>query len=386
MNAPAANSSSSGASQRTVCVVAPQQHAYSQTFVRAHKERLPAKIISLYAADYESLSDGEKPLVGSEFAGRLYRAVLRRSLNLDWRYFQQQALERFLLRNKTDAVLAEFAPTATLVMDACKKLDIPLVTHFHGFDAYRRKTLEDFGARYQDLFKTAAATIAVSRDMLGQLIALGSPPEKTHYNSCGVDTSIFQTTCPDQNPPTFISVGRFVEKKAPYLSLLAFKSTLEKIPEARLIMVGDGPLWNACQQMIRSLRLVEAVELRGVRSQSEVVEALRKSRAFVQHSITTQDGDSEGTPVAILEAGACGLPIVSTRHAGIKDAVIEEKTGLLVDEGDIQGMAEQMIRLAQMPSLAATLGQNAREWISTQYSMEKSINNLWSIIERAINR
>ena len=85
--------------------------------------------------------------------------------------------------------------------------------------------------------------------------------------------------------------------------------------------------------------------------------------------------------MAVLEAGASGLPVVSTRHAGIKDAVIHEKTGFLVAEGDIHTMAEHMTRLTQDPQLAADLGKAGREWVSSEYSMEKSINRLWSIIE-----
>jgi glycosyltransferase involved in cell wall biosynthesis len=268
-------------------------------------------------------------------------------------------------------------------MDACDKMNVPLIAHFHGYDAYRQKTLQTFGRRYPELFEIADAIVAVSRDMQAQLIKLGAPADKVHYNSCGVEPSVFKGANPLNNPPTFVAVGRFVDKKAPHLTLLAFQATLEKYPEARLVMIGDGPLWEACRQMTMSLGLSSAVELQGVRSQAEVATVMQQARAFVQHSITTHDGDSEGTPVAVLEAGASGLPVVSTRHAGIKDAVIHQKTGLLVEEGDIHTMAEHMIRLAKDPQLAASLGKAGREWVSSEYSMDKSINRLWSIIEAA---
>jgi len=384
MNA-AFDGNSSESKRRTLCVIAPQQHAYSQTFVRAHKEYLPARIKSLYASDYENLSDDDGPLVRPELAGRLYRAIVRRSLNVDWRYFQQQALERFLLRNKVDAVLAEFAPTATLVMDACAKLHIPLIAHFHGFDAYRRKTLEDFGARYQQLFETAAAIVVVSRDMQAQVESLGAPASKIHYNSCGVEPAMFAGADPLHSPPIFVAVGRFVNKKAPHLTMLAFKTTLEKVPEARLLMMGDGPLLEACHQMRASLGLSGAVDLMGRCSHAEVASVMQNARAFVQHSIRTQDGDSEGTPVAVLEAAASGLPVVATRHAGIKEAVIDRKTGLLFDEGDISAMAEHMTRLANDAQLASELGKAGHEWVTSEYSMEKSISRLWSIIETAMS-
>src|SRR5829696_5116969 len=371
-------------SQRILCVVSPQENAYSQTFVRAHKEYLPAKVKSLYAKDYENFFDDSGPLVGPELTRRLGRALLRRSLNLERQYFQQHALQRFLVRNRVDAVLAEFGPTATLVMDVCKTIGIPLIAHFHGFDAYRQRTLETFGRRYEELFQIAGAIIVVSRDMQAQLVNLGAPMQKIHYNSCGVEPSLFKGADPLHSPPTFIAVGRFVNKKAPHLTLLAFKAALEKVPDARMVMIGDGPLWEACYQMSRSLGLSGAVDLLGVRSQSEVAAAMQQARAFVQHSIRTQDGDSEGTPVAVLEAGASGLPVVATRHAGIRDAVIDQNTGFLVAEGDINAMAEHITRLGKDAQLAADLGQAGREWVSSEYSMEKSIATLWSIIESSI--
>lgn len=378
------NDSEAGTPQRQVCIVSPDSQAYSQTFVRAHKEYLPAKVHSLYVPDFENFSSDNGPLVKPELAGRLSRAILRRSLNLDPRHFQQRALRRFLLANKIEAVLAEFGPTATVMMDVCRQNGIPLIAHFHGFDAYRRSTLETFGIRYPELFETAAAIIAVSRDMQEQLLSLRAPSEKLHYNSCGVDPSIFRGADPANSPPAFVAVGRFVDKKAPQLSLLAFKKTLESVPEARLMMIGDGPLWEACYQLSRALDVSHAVAFPGPLSQAEVGGAMQHARAFVQHSVRTRDGDSEGTPVAVLEAGASSLPVIATRHAGIKDAVIDGKTGLLVDEGDVSQMADHMIRLANDPQLAADLGKAGREWISSEYSMQKSINTLWTIIETAI--
>lgn len=373
-----------GKAQRVICVASPYRNAYSETFVRAHRELLPAKIENLYGTDYETLSDDAGPLVKPELAARLTRTILRRSLRLNAQHFQQQALRRFLQRNKVEAVLAEFGPTATLMMDACRDLQIPLIAHFHGFDAYQRITLDRYSDGYKQLFEIAAAIIAVSRDMQAQLVKLGAPAHKIHYNSCGVEIEMFKGATPCDNPPTFVAVGRFVNKKAPHLTLLAFQATLEECPDARLVMIGDGPLWEACYQMRASLQLSDAVDLSGPCSHSEVAAAMQSSRAFVQHSVTTQDGDSEGTPVAVLEAGASGLPVVATRHAGIKDAVVDRKTGLLIDEGDIEGMAEQMIRLAKDPHLAAELGQAGRQWISSEYSMQKSIQGLWAIIEDSI--
>ena len=151
-------------------------------------------------------------------------------------------------------------------------------------------------------------------------------------------------------------------------------------------MFGEGPLLGICQQLARDLGIVDHVEFLGSRPHPEVAAAMRRARAFVQHSVRASDGDSEGTPVAILEAGASGLPVVATRHAGIQDVVIDGQTGLLVDEGDIDGMAESMRRLLEDPELARRLGMAARERVVSEYSLDRSIDNLWSIIQAAIHQ
>src|ERR1041384_2646572 len=241
---------SPGKTQRVICVASPKRNAYSQTFVRAHRELLPAQIENLYAPDYETLSDDAGPLVKPELTARLTRTILRGSLRLDGQYFQRQALRHFLRRNKVEAVLAEFGPTATLVMDVCRDLQIPLIAHFHGFDAYRRVTLDTYGDRYKQLFESAAAIIAVSHDMQAQLRKLGALEHKTHYNPYGVETEMFKGATPLESAPTFVAIGRFVNKKAPLLTFLAFSMAREKVPDPRLVMIGDGPLGEACRKMI----------------------------------------------------------------------------------------------------------------------------------------
>jgi len=96
-------------------------------------------------------------------------------------------------------------------------------------------------------------------------------------------------------------------------------------------------------------------------------------------------GDSEGTPVAVLEAGAAGLPVIATRHAGIPDVVREGQTGLLCDERDIATMAEHMHTVLTDPSAAARLGAAAREHIAEHHSMETSLEGLRTILQRAAN-
>src|ERR1700755_310018 len=128
-------------------------------------------------------------------------------------------------------------------------------------------------------------------------------------------------------------------------------------------MVGVGPLFDETKTLITQLGLNDSITLLGAQNQQQIKDLLKESRCFVQHSVTAADGDMEGTPVTILEAGSSGLAIVSTLHAGIKEAVVNGETGYLVPEHDIEGMAHYMKLIAADVNLAVTLGAKEATYI-----------------------
>ncbi|MGH7871052.1 MAG: glycosyltransferase, partial [Candidatus Binatia bacterium] len=246
--------------------------------------------------------------------------------------------------------------------------------------------VDQYKDAYKRMFSYASAIVAVSKHMIEQLIRLGAPTEKIAYIPYGVDIGKFAQASVLTSPLRVLSVGRFVEKKAPYLTILAFNKVLSRLPEARLVMVGAGPLHDVCCKLIKALRIEHAVELGGIANHDTVAALMQGARVFVQHSLVPLSGDTEGTPVAILEAGAAGLPVVSTHHAGISDVVIHGKTGFLVDEGDIQAMADYIYQLLTDPDLASIMGHNAREHVRANFTMQRSIGQLRNILEHCTTR
>jgi glycosyltransferase involved in cell wall biosynthesis len=287
-------------------------------------------------------------------------------------------------QHNVNVVMAEYGTTAVHALPACRRLGIPLVAHFHGYDASNRAVLEKYRAAYSNLFQHAAAIVVVSRAMQRKLISLGAHPDKVHYNPCGVDCQKFAGADPANASPTLLAVGRFIDKKAPQLTIRAFARAFERCPEARLRMIGDGQLLDACLHLARELGIAEAVTFLGSQSPTVVMEEMRRARAFVQHSVEAPSGDCEGTPVSVLEAGASGLAVVSTRHGGIPDVVLEGATGLLVDEHDVDGMAAHMVRMVKEPALAAQLGGAARQRMKTCFSFERSITTLVDIVDACV--
>jgi colanic acid/amylovoran biosynthesis glycosyltransferase len=326
----------------------------------------------------------QRPLLRQGLFSKATRELFAKTFHISLESFNCRVLSRFLKRNAVDVVLAEYGPIAVAVMNSCEESGIPLVAHFHGYDAHSQPTVSEYKERYGVLFAKAAAVIAVSRTMAQALLALGVSANKLHINSCGVDVNVFEGAKPASAPPNFIAVGRFVDKKAPHLVLLAFAKVRASCTDTRLTMAGDGPLWESCKQLANALGVANAVEFAGVVSHDQVRFLMKHARALVQHSVTTTYGDSEGTPVAVLEASSAGLPVVATQHAGIQDAVLHERTGFLVAERDVDAMAEYMVRLVRDAALAAALGAAGRKFVADNYSSDRSIRRLYEILQEAV--
>ena len=372
---------------RNIAVFSPIRPSYSETFINAHLQRLPYKtwlFYSLPQMGYHPIYDGENRPLSSDlkWVNYLETGIDRLFGESGTGYFfRRRSMLQFFQKHRIEAALAEYGPTATYLLPALKQAKLPLIIHFHGRDAYHYGTLQRFGARYKKAFDYASAIIAVSDDMRRQLLQLGAPEHKLILNPYGPNTELFHLPSEYHlRPPVFLAVGRFTGKKAPFTTIRAFHRVWQQHPEARLIMVADGPLWEASKALVRELGMEHAVMFTGPQPAERIAEWHMAAMAFVQHSVRDVDGDSEGTPVAILEAMASGLPVVATRHAGIKDVVLEGETGLLVDEGDEAGMATQMIQLVENPTLARQMGLAGAQRIQDHYTMERHIGVLAEVI------
>ncbi len=368
------------ATRPTVYVVAVNPRDLEMSFIRAHIERLPADTVAIHGY---LPTIGSSPVLGDGLLPRVARKVERLIRRQSWEQEITQGYVR-AFRRRPAAVLAEFGPTAVRLVEPCRRAGLPLVAHFHGYDSSVRAVLDEYRDKYPKMFASAAAIIAVSKEMHATLLALGAPEEKLHYCPYGVDCDAFHPADAAMAPPIAVAVGRLVDKKAPHLTILAFSHVHRTNPEARLRIIGDGPLFGACQDLIAALGLTGAVTLLGQQPHDVIRTEMRQARCFVQHSLQAMNGDCEGTPNTVLEAGASGLPVVSTRHAGIPDVVIEGQTGFLVDERDITGMGHHWSRLMADPALAGQMGLAGRRHISAEFGIERRMAHLWAIIEGAI--
>lgn len=368
-----------------LCIIKPNNDAFSETFIQEHINKLPGNKKVLYGGAFPVYDNEGKFLIRSKI-GILIYLIQKRLFGQKNISIRTNALANYLRANKTDVVFAEYGMVGAMVTRACKLANVPLVIHFHGADAHHRPTVKTYYHLYQEAFAYASAIISVSADMVEALKNLGAPAHKIHLASCGVDPEAFPILDVLHTQKNFLSVGRFVEKKSPASVVKAFAIVVQNIPDAKLWMVGNGPLFQETKQLVSQLNLQDSVTLTGVLKPAEIRQVMRQVRCFVQHSVTTAEGDKEGTPVTILEAGSSGLPIVSTAHAGIKEAVINDETGYLVAEHDIDGMAHYMLKLAKNAELAAQMGKNGAQHIRQNFDTRNRINTLTQILHNAIKQ
>lgn len=368
-----------------ICITRSSRNAYSETFIRdqiagfskwadvhtIHSGRLPEK-------------NEEGTLLNSKLFWGLHKAlkiVVGRN-----NFFGNYGVKKYLKNNKIEVVLANYGMPGAHMVPVCKDLNIPLLVIFHGHDATDRKLLEEYKQSYIKMFEYATYTIAVSEDMKERLLAAGAIPAKLKLIPYGVDVDKFKPSTVNTNKDTFLAVGRFTEKKGPLYTIRAFHKALQRFPNAKLVMVGGkSGLYEDCHKLVQQLGISATVNFTGILNSDEVAELMANSLAFVQHSITATNGDMEGTPLGILEASASGLPVVSTLHGGIKEAVLHGTTGYLVPEKDEESMANYMIKFLENPQNAKEMGVNGRKHILENHYQEKQIRKIYELAKQAIS-
>lgn len=365
-----------------IAILSPTKDAYSETFISEQKKRLNGNIFFYYGIFTKKKLEGYGHLHRSRksFFYKLQKKVLRKSNY----WLSEKFLRDSLIDNKIEVVLAQYGDHANLHLSIVKELNLPLIVHFHGYDASIREIIEK-NDKYKEVFEYCQYVVAVSKQMYEKLLKLGCPEEKLIYNVYGPREEFFNVE-PLFSKQQFLAVGRFVEKKAPYYLIISFMKVVKKFPTATLVMAGEGSLLETCKRISKALGMNENIQFPGVIDAGSFKQYLSESVAFVQHSVTAANGDSEGTPLAVLEASLAGLPVLSTKHAGIGDVVVNEKTGLLVDEHDVSSMTSNMLKILQDKKLAKKMGQCGKRHIKNKYNIEKYIGTLDELIFNVLRK
>ncbi len=292
-----------------------------------------------------------------------------------------QEITKWLDHIMPDILLCQFGPVGIELLPFALERNIPTVCHFHGRDlSAMLKTDAKYKKELLQHLDKFAAIVVVGSHQKQWMKEQGISPEKVHLIPCGVPVDEFEYV--ERKPKqktTFVAISRLVEKKGLEYTIKAFDLARNNI-EARLDIIGDGPLKNKITDIAQKSKYSSNIHLIGELPPDKVKEILYQADIFVQHSIISSDGDTEGSPVSIAEAAAAGLPVISTWHAGIPDLVKNNITGFLVKEKDYNDMADKMILLASDPETRKIMGVAAREHMLSKFNTPDQVDKLENVL------
>ncbi len=265
-------------------------------------------------------------------------------------------------------------------------LGLPFTVTVHAYDLYYSNDLLTL------VIGEAERVIAISEYNREYVMAQGNcPREAVTVIHCGVNfAEIPARTTPRRRPPgeplRILSVGSLVPKKGHAVLISACHHLKQKGYDFTCTIIGDGPQAASLRRQVREKGLQTYVNLLGPRPHPEVMEAYAHHDIFVLASIVTPTGDRDGIPVVLMEAGAAGLPLISTPISGIPELVRHGQTGWLVPSGDAKALAEAIERLAQDPDLRERLGDNARSLVESEFHLTENARRLLLLFQEVIQQ
>ena len=308
---------------------------------------------------------------------------------------------RALRSHHPQLIHAHFGGDGGFAIPLAQRLKIPLVVTFHGYDATWAHP--DRGLQWGDLltqrgrfFRTllllkrtatfAAATriIAVSEFIRDCLIELDCPADKISVHYIGIDTDRFRPDPAVVREPVVLFVGRLTEKKGCEYLIRAMATVQQSQPQARLVVIGDGPLRSQLEALAQS-SFTDATFL-GVQSPDEVRNWMNRAYCLCGPSITAASGDAEGLGMVFAEAQAMGLPVVAFASGGIPEVVQHDKTGLLVPEKDLGKLTNAILTLFRHPQQRVAYAEAGIQHIHRCFSLQQNTLQLEALYDQAIRQ
>lgn len=262
-----------------------------------------------------------------------------------------------------------------------------IITTFHAYDIYKYPHQSGNGV-YKQLFAEGDLFAAICQAGKTELEQLGCPKDRLTIHHMGVDTNelVFENHQLRQQSISLLTVGRLVEKKGIEYGIRAAAILKRNYANIRYTIVGDGPLRRELEQLIDELDLGDEVKLVGAKKRDEVTQLRDQADVLLAPSVTTYDGNREGIPVTIMEAMATGLCVVSTRHSGIGELIEDGVSGLLLDEREIEGLAQAVDKIISDEQFRLNMSIAARKRVEDQFDLNKLNDQLVEMFENLLVR
>jgi glycosyltransferase involved in cell wall biosynthesis len=219
--------------------------------------------------------------------------------------------------------------------------------------------------------------MAISESTKRDLAKRGVKPEKIGVIECGLDHSLYKETDTPRDPKLVLYLGRLRKYKCVHLLIRAMAKVRESVSDVRLVIVGDGPHRPQLEDLARVLGLGGVVEFRGHVSSEEKVRLLR------QAAVVANPSPKEGWGLTVVEANACGVPVVASRSPGLVDSIRDGETGFLVEHGNVEQLAQGLVEVLVNKELRERLSKGAVRWAS-RFSWEGCARRTAELMEQVV--
>lgn len=358
----------------------------SETFIKAQAENL--SVFQTYYVGAKrfgtnSILDNNKTMVinnGSR-VGRI-REILYKLSGLSL------GMQNQLLKLDPKLIHAHFGPDGIMASKFAKKLGIPLIVTFHGYDATikddqaRGYFHKNYVKRRDELVNDANVLIAVSNFIKKKMIEQGFPEHKIVQHYIGIDTEFFTHDPIVKREKIVLFVGRLVEKKGVEYLIKALSKIQKWDKEIKLIIIGEGPLRRELEKTAQELLL--NYKFLGAQNPLTIKNWLNKSKVFCVPSVTAENGDAEGFGMVFAEANSMGVPVVSFDSGGISEAVSHGETGFLAPEKDIDILASYIKTLFKDEELWSEFSKNGIERVRSLYNLKENTKGLEEIYKKIL--
>jgi glycosyltransferase involved in cell wall biosynthesis len=289
--------------------------------------------------------------------------VLRAGRWFDANYAVLRRVRAFLRAHPCDLVIEDINKIPFFLPLVAPTRGVAVVPHLFGATVFRETN--PLFASYVYLWERLIPAVyrkcrfvVISASTKTDLIGRGIGAERIDVVLCGLDHDAYRVVggLERESVPTIVHFGRMRKYKSIDLVIRAFARVREALPSARLLVIGDGPERENLIRFARGLGLGESVEFPGAVSTSDLVGVLNRAHLFINAS------PKEGWGLTVIEANACGLPVVASRRPGLQDSVKDGETGYLVEYGDVEGFARRSIELLTEPATWQRMSAAALAW------------------------
>ncbi|MEI9481928.1 glycosyltransferase [Enterobacter cancerogenus] len=301
----------------------------------------------------------------------------------------------YILREQPlDLIHAHFAIDGLYALKLAQNKNIPIVTTLHGFDvtvsnkellSSRSPAWINYLIHQKKVKNDSNKFICVSNFIAQQALSHGFPESKIIQHYIGIDVENYQPRNQEDNQGIILHVARLVEKKGTNVLINAIKHVKVKNSDVKLVIIGDGPLREVLKAQVAMLGLENNVTFVGALPHSDVMTWMRQASMLVLPSVTAKTGDAEGLGMVLLEAAVTGVPVIGTQHGGIPEAIIDERTGFLVEERNDNQLAERISYLLNNQLKSSEMGIAARSFVSKKFNLTEQTIKLEKIYQDVIH-